>query len=824
MIYEEATEYSEGIKIYKCTVCNAEKNETISKLPHTHSYSSDWANDDISHWHECSCGEVSDSSEHTFGEAVITLQPTCAETGKKTLTCSGCGFVRIEALNALGHEYDSEWGKDADNHWNVCSCGEKVNLVAHTFDSGVITKQPTEKEEGTKLFTCIVCGQTKEQTVANTNHTHEYSSEWITDDDNHWHECSCGEKTQFSAHRWSAEVIDEPTEEEEGLTKYTCKMCGSTKEEVIDKLEHVHDFGTTWVTDETSHWKSCACGEISELGEHSGSEATLTELARCATCDTSFGELKQPVGEVITDEMTNQTTAVSPYKQELSDAGKARIVDSVGTPQLILSALVRTDLLINADFLDSDEIEDYFAICKETGLNTIEIVIMWSQIEIDYNRYDFTDVKNYLDYAKKYGLKVNLEWYGSFVDGESHSANVPDYITNNPSTYPMIMDLFDFANYGHASIMDWSNDNLIKREAKAIYHLMNYVYDWNQENGNYNPVIMVQIGQGLDRFARWRIDAYKVLGSDGNLYNTDEAWTMINKYANGIAQGVKYSKYKALTRVEFCEQNAVVNYVRNIKELEYIDMVCPTYLHTIPTQKNGIKNFAEEFTDMAVLNVENWASDENHKHLLTTMAMGGSGYVSYQLSSPLYYPESPNGTLYNRYNAEGETLAEKFVEKNNRASKTKQLNEMLTKAYVAVANSKRTTFAAFGLNNLVSSGTVQKIYIKTDTDNNGILLQFSNPADTLAFVVYDQNYLYVATTSNASFQFTNCTLTVCQKGYFNASGDWESQGNVTLKDNKQLTAEKDVVYRIRVTGISSLPSSSQLDSNGYKGTLDSVRG
>ena len=140
------------------------------------------------------------------------------------------------------------------------------------------------------------------------------------------------------------------------------------------------------------------------------------------------------------------------------------------------------------------------------------------------------------------------------------------------------MDLFDFAHYGRVSIMDWSDDDLLERETKAIYNMMNYVYEWNHKNDLYDPVVSVQIGQGAERFQRWRITQYVVLDKEGNLYNANDAWAMVHKYLNTVAKGVKYSKYKALTRVEFCEQNSVVNYVRDIEQLEFIDIVCPTYL------------------------------------------------------------------------------------------------------------------------------------------------------------------------------------------------------------------------------------------------------
>ena len=537
----------------------------------------------------------------------------------------------------------------------------------------------------------------------------------------------------------------------------------------------------------------------------------------CSCNDTPTEEVSQDF------QLVNHTEADIPYRQEVSESGKARIVNRQLSPQLVLSTLLRTDLLMNADFLEPSQMEDYFAIAKETGMNTMEIVVMWSQIEKDYDVYDYSDLKCYLDFAKKYGIKLNIEWYGSFTDGECRSANVPDYIFKDSKKYPVILDLFDFANYGRVRIMDWNDEDLLERETKALYNMMNYVYEWNHENDLYDPIITVQIGQGVDRFQRWRVTQYMVYDKNGELYNEADAWAMAQKYLNSVGKGVKYSKYKALTRAEFCEQNNVVNFVREIEELEFIDIVCPTYLHEIASAKNGIKSFVDEYENMAVMNVENWASDMNYKHILATMAIGGTGYVSYQLSSPIYFPEAPNGTLYKRYNPEGATLAEKFVEKNTRATDTKQINNALLKGYVAVANAARKNFAALGLNNLLSNKTgserIQKVYF-----TNGLLIEFSNPKDSIGYAIYDNNYLYLFTSKDASIEILNCNITIAQKGYFDELGEWVNEGTVELVNNKQLSMSQDVVYRVRIANINQLPDMSSLESQGYKSTLDSVRG
>ena len=512
-----------------------------------------------------------------------------------------------------------------------------------------------------------------------------------------------------------------------------------------------------------------------------------------------------------------------PYTMSTSDAGKGVLLDRSQIPVIMTAALLRTDMLVNADFLEPSEMEDYFAIAKETNLNTLELTVMWSQIEPEKDQYDFSALDVYLDYAKKYDLKLNLVWYGSIVDGETHTANVPDYISDDPQTYACLMDLYDYANFGRCRIMDWSDPDLLERESKALWQMMNHVYQWNQTNDKYDPVIMVQIGQGADRFQRWRVAAYDVEDATGAPMTDEQAWSMVHTYLNTMAQAVKYSSYKALTRVEFCEQTAVVNYVRDVQSLEYVDIAAPTYLHEISSTKNGIKSFTDEYPDMLIMNAENWASDANHRQILATFGMGASGYVSYQLSSPNYYPESPNGALYGRYDPTGATLADKFPQKGQRATQTAMVNSALLRASVAVANAPRSLFATFGLNNLLNSKTgnerVQKVYL-----SNGLLLTYSNPQDALGFAVYDGNYLYVWSSKDATLSVTNCTLTVCQSGAFDENGEWNTQGNITLDGNTTLQCQAGEVYRIRVGNISQLPSASALKDEGYLSPLDSVRG
>ena len=53
---------------------------------------------------------------------------------------------------------------------HTCACGDSyvdsyVAAKGHSWDSGKVTKQPTETAEGVKTFTCTVCGETRTEVI-----------------------------------------------------------------------------------------------------------------------------------------------------------------------------------------------------------------------------------------------------------------------------------------------------------------------------------------------------------------------------------------------------------------------------------------------------------------------------------------------------------------------------------------------------------------------------------------------------------------------------------------------------------------------------------
>ena len=69
-------------------------------------------------------------------------------------------------------------------------------------------------------------------------HTHSYGADWKYDGDNHWHECSCGDKTDTAAHDFKWVIDKAATKEAAGIKHEECTVCGAKRSEntVIDKL------------------------------------------------------------------------------------------------------------------------------------------------------------------------------------------------------------------------------------------------------------------------------------------------------------------------------------------------------------------------------------------------------------------------------------------------------------------------------------------------------------------------------------------------------------------------------------------------------------
>ena len=137
------------------------------------------------------------------------------------------------------HDFAAEWKYDETYHWHECTTkkhSDTSEKIAHDFDGGEITTQPTEQAKGVKTFTCNTCGYQKVEEVAQLTHVHTFNeSKWESDENNHWHAATCahtGEKKDFAPHTWNDGVITKPSDYGVvGEKKFTCTVCEYSKTE-----------------------------------------------------------------------------------------------------------------------------------------------------------------------------------------------------------------------------------------------------------------------------------------------------------------------------------------------------------------------------------------------------------------------------------------------------------------------------------------------------------------------------------------------------------------------------------------------------------------
>ena len=261
-----------------------------------HTYGSWEKNTAENHKHTCKvCGNV-ETAAHTWDSGKVTEAPTHTKEGTKTYTCTVCGETKTEKVEKLKEHSYGEWTKHDDKqHKHSCVCGD-TQYAAHTWDAGKVTEAPTHTKEGTKTYTCTVCGETKTEKVEKLKE-HSYG-EWTKHDDKqHKHSCVCGD-TQYAAHTWdSGKVTKAATCKDAGEKLYTCTACGETKTEAIAKTNN-HTYGSWEKNTAENHKHTCkVCGNV-ETAAHTWDAGKVTKAATCKdtgeklyTC-TACGETK----------------------------------------------------------------------------------------------------------------------------------------------------------------------------------------------------------------------------------------------------------------------------------------------------------------------------------------------------------------------------------------------------------------------------------------------------------------------------------------------------------------------------------------------------
>ena len=178
VVTKQPTCTAEGTAIKTCTKCNATVTETIPKASHKYADTvvAPTCTTNGYTLHKCSvCGtsykdSTTKATGHSYGNSVVTKQPTCTSEGTKTKTCTKCNATVTEKLPAKGHTavIDKGYpatcttaGKTDGSHCSVCNTVIKaqtvINATGHKSSGWIVDKAASIGVKGSKHKECTVC-------------------------------------------------------------------------------------------------------------------------------------------------------------------------------------------------------------------------------------------------------------------------------------------------------------------------------------------------------------------------------------------------------------------------------------------------------------------------------------------------------------------------------------------------------------------------------------------------------------------------------------------------------------------------------------------
>ena len=212
-----------------------------------------WESDGANHWQVCdSCGTEFNKAAHEGGEATCSAKAVCEVCSAEYGELDPDNHVNTEIRGAVAATEEAEgytgdkWCLDCDQ---MIEEGTVIAKLDHTHAMvKTEAKAATCEEDGNiEYYTCSKCGK-KYNDEAGTRELrdeetiieaagHSYSTEWKSDADSHWHECTCGERSEEGSHTfgdWT--VTKEATETADGSRERKCTVCGYVQSEKISAI------------------------------------------------------------------------------------------------------------------------------------------------------------------------------------------------------------------------------------------------------------------------------------------------------------------------------------------------------------------------------------------------------------------------------------------------------------------------------------------------------------------------------------------------------------------------------------------------------------
>ena len=532
-----------------------------------------------------------------------------------------------------------------------------------------------------------------------------------------------------------------------------------------------------------------------------------------SSCDNIDNSLSSSVVDVnnSTSSITNKEEVVSEV-EKLSNGKPYLLVDN--KPFNLRGAQLRIDGLMNRlsslsgapKPLTFEEMEVYFKKASEIGINTLQLPLEWSKIEVNKDEYNFELVDALLSMCNKYNLKCEFLWFSTNMCGDVHEFHVPSYILNDDVTYPRINATNPIKNhklYGDFYYLVLNNPNLMERESKVLTKVMKHIYEWNKVNGKKNPLIGIQVHNEPDGLLRWRLSQYN-LKLNGESIEPTYLWKMTLEALNNAGKTIKASKYKIYTRVNLTVTLGVGDFKEfpnldmspiDVMNLEGIDIVGDDpYVESPKAINKMLKEYS--IKDNYPMVCENMGDYKSSPSLFLTSYQAGGCYMFYELATSEYFIFANKGSSYHI----DQGLLNSNLTNKSHSEDTINMIKGIKKveSIVPIVDSKN--FAAF---NVISNEP--KLQLTQTVNTSNLSFTFVTNNGSIGYAIEKDDYAYLFVTKDSEITINNASIRLKAdigafiNDEFLISEEQYITNQIPLKANK--------LYRINIRNINDIVTS-----------------
>ncbi|MET9966167.1 DUF4978 domain-containing protein [Streptomyces sp. NPDC006356] len=423
------------------------------------------------------------------------------------------------------------------------------------------------------------------------------------------------------------------------------------------------------------------------------------------------------------------------------------------------------------------QLEPVLRMASEDGFTIVNMSIWWSQIEPSKDTFVWTELERYINLCKKYGLKLELLWFGTDSGGSpvGQGPRLPTYVTTD---YQWVVDSTGtrVTNDGK-SLLDKTDPRLLAREKYVLGKVMAHIAAYDTAHTlvgiqilnepNVSSVWGKQVGRSYSSYSTqlWNGGGYT---SEAQFRND-----VLLNYLTELGRVVKESEHSVWTRCNVIGDAKPVaeNEVLRQQGKAYLDFFGgDPYTQDQDTIYNyGLTSVFAQGKNLRMI-METFAGAALSDVLKFNGIAGDSVFNMYAACDP---DSSTGSSNYGFYNFDPTT---KVVTRKAVSNRVAALNRLLNKIHRDLAT--RSTVEAGGttLQTFNRKATAGVDITKT---LDGLNIGYTTASGALGFAVKRGAAEFVlAGTAQATFTLPGTIGVVrsVETGYYDATDKWVKAG------------------------------------------------